>query len=97
MSNAIALLEMMGQQAQLRWADETVMGRMLVDFQVGPCEASAILRQDSAALAKLLDAETIVCCALFPKKDNEDEEGDEPSKEDEIRAKEESRVLAVAI
>lgn len=82
MSNVIAFLETMGQDAELRHAGRSELYRELTDRQVDADAQWAILRGDGERLGSLLDAPTIVCCAVQPGKGDEEEE-EEPSRDDD--------------
>jgi len=81
MSNVIAFLETMGQDAELRHAGRSELYRELNERQVDAEAQWAILRGDSQRLETLLGAPAIVCCSVNP--GNEEEEEEEPSREDE--------------
>jgi hypothetical protein len=95
MSNVIAFLETMGQDAVLRRAGRAELYRELTERQVDADAQWAILRGDSERLEALLGAPTIVCCSVNPGKEGEEEE-EEPSREDEITMQSAIRLVASA-
>jgi len=82
MSNVIAFLETMGQDAELRHAGRSELYRELNERKVDAEAQWAILRGDSERLETLLGAPVIVCCSITPP-GKEDEEEEDPSREDE--------------
>jgi hypothetical protein len=81
MSNVIDFLERMGQDAQLRHASRSEMELVLMGAQLDPKLQEAILAKDQQWLESLLGRNNL-CCAQFPGKGDEDEEGEEsPSKD----------------
>ncbi len=80
MSNAIAFLETMGQDAGLRHAGRSELYNELTERQVDADAQWAILRGDSERLAALLGAPTIVCCSISPGKEDDEEE---PARDDD--------------
>jgi hypothetical protein len=95
MSNVIAFLETMGQDAELRHAGRAELYRELTDRQVDTDAQWAILRGDSERLGVLLGAPTIICCSITAP--DEEEEEEEPSREDEeISAHSSVRCIATA-
>ena len=81
MSNVIAFLETIGQDAELRHAARSELYRELIERQVDANAQWAILRGDSERLEALLGAPAIICCSITPGKEDDDEE--EPAREDE--------------
>ena len=77
MSNVIGFLERMGQDAQLRHADNNEMELALNRAEIDPNLQTAILNGDQVQLEALLGARTNVVCAIMPGKEEDDEEGDE--------------------
>jgi hypothetical protein len=65
MSNVIAFLERMGQDAQLRHASQNDVEFELVRAQIDPELQAAILAKDQQQLETLLGGGG-VCCLLFP-------------------------------
>jgi hypothetical protein len=65
MSNVIAFLERMGQDAQLRHASQNDMELELSRAQIDPELQAAILGKDQQQLEVLLGKGN-VCCMLFP-------------------------------
>ena len=65
MSNVIAFLERMGQDAQLRHASQNDVGLELARTQIDSELRAAILAKDQQQLEALLGAGN-VCCALMP-------------------------------
>lgn len=63
MSNIIDFLEIMGQDANLRYASAGDMQRMLADIQVDPEMRGAVLATDQVRLTALAGAKN-VCCML---------------------------------
>ena len=95
MSNVIAFLETMGQDAELRHAGRAELYNELNARQVDADAQWAILRGDGERLELLLGAPTIVCCAID--KGDEEEEEEEPSREDEeISVHASARCIATA-
>jgi len=87
MSNAIAFLEAMGQNAELRHAGRAELYYELITHEVDAEAKGAILRGDGARLGLLLGSSAIASCSLFPGKGDEDESEEEPSRDDdEIRS-----------
>jgi len=96
MSNVIAFLETMGQDAELRHAGRAELYRELTERQVDADAQWAILRGDSERLEALLGAPAIICCSITPP-GREEEEEEEPSREDEeISAHASARCVATA-
>jgi len=94
MSNVIAFLETMGQDAELRHAGRAELYRELTERQVDADAQWAILRGDSERLEVLLGAPTIICCTIQPGREDEEEE---PSREDEeITSQASVRCIAAA-
>ncbi len=84
MSNVIAFLERMGQDARLRQGSPAEVEFALEGEQLDPVVRAAILAGDQSALNAALDRE-VLCCMLFPAEEEEgenepDEDGD-PSRE----------------
>jgi hypothetical protein len=97
MSNVIAFLETMGQDASLRHAGQTDLSLALTHAQIDPELQAAILDKDQQQLEMLLGAQTNVCCAVFPVKEDEDDEEEAPSRDDdEITARSAVRSIASA-
>lgn len=84
MSNVIALLQAIGQDASavqsLRCGDGTLLGAVNID----PNERAALLVGDSPRLAILIGAPKIVCCAQD--KGPEDDEDDDDEENEAQRA-----------
>ena len=96
MTNVIAFLETMGQDAELRHAGRSELYRELTDRQVDADAQWAILRGDSERLEALLGAPMITCCGIQPGKEDEEEE-EEPSRDDdEISMQATVRCIAAA-
>ena len=83
MSNVIAFLETMGQDAALRHATQNDVELALTRAQVDLDLQAAILGKDQAQIEALLGTATNVCCAVFPAKEDEDEDEENPSKDDD--------------
>jgi hypothetical protein len=95
MSNVIAFLETMGQDAELRHAGRAELYRELTEQHVDADAQWAILRGDCERLEALLGAPTIVCCSID--KGDEEEEEEEPSRDgDEISTYASLRCIASA-
>jgi len=84
MSNAIQLLESLGEDAELQSLDpvalETVMRARGIDSEV----RTAILARDFVALGALLGASGNVVCGVFPGREDEpspDQEDDDEQKD----------------
>lgn len=72
MSTVISLLEKMGQDASLRYADKKT-----VTEQLDPALAAAILAGSQEQLAAVLGAKHNIVCAIYAAE--EDEEQDNPT------------------
>lgn len=87
MSNAIAFLEAMGHNAELRHAGRAELFDELIAREVDAEAQWAILRGDGERLGLLLGSSAIASCSLFPGKGDEDESEEDPSRDDdEIRS-----------
>lgn len=69
MSTVISLLEKMGQDASLRYADKAT-----VTEQLDPALAAAILAGSQEQLAAVLGARTNVVCGLHAAEESEDQD-----------------------
>ncbi|MEO8670841.1 MAG: hypothetical protein ABI411_05965 [Tahibacter sp.] len=78
MSNVVAFLEKMGQDARLRHASKGETELALLQGQIDPLVRAAILSKDQRQLEALLGANTNVCCALAPADDEQS-----PAREEE--------------
>ena len=83
MSNIISFLERVGQDAELRCAGKTGMAAALTAAQVDAEAFSAILNGDRDHLEQLLDARSNLVCAVFPAKDEPDQDEAPVPEEDE--------------
>lgn len=84
MSNVIAFLEKMGQNATMRHATLNEMELVLTCAQIDPELQGAILSRDQSRLEELLGARTNLVCGVFPgKEDDDDEKEPEPSTPDD--------------
>ncbi|HEY2346253.1 MAG TPA: hypothetical protein VGH80_10270 [Xanthomonadaceae bacterium] len=84
MSNVIAFLEMMGQDATLAHASSEDVVAALADAQVDPSQQAAIVAGSGMQLEAILGVQANVCCVFLPGKKQDDEEEDEPADDDEI-------------
>lgn len=85
MSNTIALLETMGQDATLAHADPATLAAALASAGIDPAVHAAILVADRARIEAVLGAQTINCCVLFTENREGDEvQEDEPSTDKEV-------------
>jgi hypothetical protein len=66
MSNVIDFLERMGQDADLRYADDKTLAAALEAINVDASIASAIRTKDGATLEVTLGVQSNVCCGLYP-------------------------------
>ena len=66
MSNVIAFLERMGQDAQLRHASQSDVELALSRVKIDPELHSAILAKDQKQLEMLLGGSSAVCCMQEP-------------------------------
>jgi hypothetical protein len=69
MSTVISLLEKIGQDANLRYADKTT-----ITEQLDPALAAAILAGSQEQLAAVLGARTNVVCGVYAAEEDEQEE-----------------------
>ena len=83
MSNVIGFLERMGQDAQLRHADNIEIEQALTREQIDDELRSAILGSDQVKLESLLGARTNVYCLIAPGKKDDEEEEDSPDRDDD--------------
>jgi hypothetical protein len=82
MSNVIAFLEMIGQNANLRHASRDQMEQALATAQIAPDMQAAILEHDQEQLQALVGASNTCCllipgqvsCLLIPSINDEDEQ-----------------------
>lgn len=96
MSNVIAFLETMGQDAELRHAGRSELYRELTERQVDSDAQWAILRGDCQRLELLLDAPTIICVGIQPGEDDEEDEKEPSRDDDEISVQVSVRSIAAA-
>ena len=82
MSNAIRLLERLGQSAYARVQPDT-LDRLAAETGVSPEIAAALAAADQTRLAALLGSGTNVCCMILPAKQDEDEEQREDDDQDD--------------
>jgi hypothetical protein len=64
MSNVIDFLERMGQDANLRYADDRRLDAVLTEMSVEQGERAIVLRRDQSQLEGLLGASANVCCTI---------------------------------
>jgi hypothetical protein len=69
MSTVISLLEKMGQDANLRYADKTT-----VTAELDPALAAAILAGSQEQLAAVLGARTNVVCGIYAAEETDEQE-----------------------
>lgn len=69
MSTVIHLLEKMGQDASLRYADKTT-----VTEQLDPALAAAILAGSQEQLAAVLGAQNNIVCAVYAAEEDEEQD-----------------------
>ncbi|MDZ4813725.1 MAG: hypothetical protein SGI99_14100 [Pseudomonadota bacterium] len=74
MSNVIALLEKLGQDATLRSAISDTVASSLENSEISPAIAIALSTGDQVRLVALLGARTNVSCMVFPSKQGDEEE-----------------------
>ena len=84
MTNVIAFLEAMGQDASLHGTGRSDLAAALDAAAIGPEPKALILAGETKALSTLLGAEPIICCFLAPEKKEEDDKEEQPAKEDEV-------------
>jgi hypothetical protein len=82
MTNAIRLLERLGQSACARTQPE-MLDRLAAEAGVSPEIAAALAAADQTRLAALLGSDTNVCCMILPAKQDEDEEKREDDDQDD--------------
>lgn len=96
MSNVIAFLERVGQDARLRTALQNDGELALAGWHIDPELQAAILAKDQVKIEALLGLGQL-CCFLLPGKEDDDEDTEEsPSREDEISMRSTSRPAASA-
>lgn len=69
MSTVISLLEKMGQDANLRYADKTT-----VTAQLDPALAAAILAGDQHQLEAMLGAKNKIVCMIYAAEEDEEQD-----------------------
>lgn len=85
MSDAIEVLEQLGQDASLRDASNEALEAVLKRNGVDAISASAVLSRDQAQLERVLGASANVCCVIMPSDDDEESEkqpDDTPDEDD---------------
>jgi hypothetical protein len=82
MTNVISFLESVGQDAQLRHATKEELELAMNRAQIDPALQAALMRGDQNQLEALLGTRINVVCAIFPGKED-DEEEEAPSKDDD--------------
>lgn len=85
MSNVIAFLETMGQDASLAHAGAGTLVVALSNAQIDLPMREAILEMNQKQLEALLGVKPNVCCVFLPDKKEDDE--DEPSDDDEVSSR----------
>jgi hypothetical protein len=84
MSSAIDFLELLGQDAALRYATGDALSQAVAARVSDPALQAAILHGGQQRLETALGAATNVCCGVAPAKDDDEEyEEDEDFDEDE--------------
>lgn len=86
MSTVVALLEHVGQTAELKNREESELRAELSTAGVEENVLDALFRGDRFTLAAHLKLTNPICCGLFKPEPDEEDEEEEPSKEDEVRA-----------
>jgi hypothetical protein len=66
MSNVIDFLERMGQDADLRHADDKTVEAALLASNVDASVVAAIQSKNVITLAAAMDAQPNICCGLYP-------------------------------
>ena len=66
MSTVIDFLERMGQDAQLRHANNVQLELALANTAIGTPERATILGGNQRALGELLGAKINLCCMVYP-------------------------------
>ncbi|HTE39484.1 MAG TPA: hypothetical protein VK629_01560 [Steroidobacteraceae bacterium] len=66
MLNAIEIIERLGQDPELRYADKQTVRVALQNADVPPSISEAILNADMTRLEELVGAAPNVCCGLYP-------------------------------
>ena len=84
MSNVVEFLQQLGQNSQLRYADQSALEQALNASQLDPSLRAALLNGDSLKLAALAGSRSAVVGVIFAPMDEEDEKDDAPAKEEEI-------------
>lgn len=81
MSVVIQLLEKMGQNSALRYADAEQLAQLMADTD--PALITAVSTGDQQAIEALLDVRTNVVCGVFPADEPQDDQpaDDEDGKE----------------
>ncbi len=84
MTDIVDMLERLGGDAQLRYADRKERLDALTSAGIDGAAASALLAGESRALERQLDARSDSCCLVWaPQRDDEEEEDEEtPAQED---------------
>lgn len=82
MSNVIQLLERLGQDAGTNHAIAADLDQMATNASASPEVIDALRSGDHSRLVALLGARTNVFCAVFPSKNNEDDQ-DTPDGDDD--------------
>lgn len=90
MSNVISLLEKMGQNTELRYANSEQLASLMADTD--PAIIKAVAAGDQTQLEYLLGARTNVICGVHPADQPDDEPQDEPEDQPEQEAYPASRV-----
>lgn len=87
MPNLIDFLEILGQDARLRYANKAAVEQELARAGIEPALRAALLGDDPRLLEKLLGARTNVCCVVHAPEDDEeepeDDDQDDPDGDDE--------------
>jgi hypothetical protein len=82
-SNLIDFLERLGQDAQLRSANDEQMDEALRNAGLEPSLREVIFGEDRQTLEVLLDADANVCCMVYKEDEEEEEEPEEEEEDDE--------------
>lgn len=86
MSNILAVLEKLGSDASLRFADDVTIAQALEEQEISLEQKEAVMARNSALIAKLSDAPEIICQSIKKDAPNPppDEEEDSDSEEQQI-------------
>ena len=77
MSDLIAFLNKMGQDASLRYASTVALTEALAEAGLDATARRAVLSGDCSLLESLVGADRNFCCMVFPVEDDDDDENGE--------------------